>query len=165
MAAFANDGGMLPEQVWDGEDIPDKELWKGRPSGSAMPLVWAHAEYLKLWRSLREGAVFDMPPQPVERYRGVPRARPFRVWRFNHKLRSMPAGLELRIETLEPARIHWSADGWATRRDEPSADTGLGLFVARIPTAGLPPGTAVTFTVFWPGPERWEGTDFRVELD
>lgn len=58
----ANDGGMLPEQTWDGPDLPDRELWTGRPSGSAMPLVWAHAEYLKLKRSLLEGRVFDMPP-------------------------------------------------------------------------------------------------------
>ena len=33
-----------------------------------MPLVWAHAEYIKLLRSLRDGRVFDTPPQPVERY-------------------------------------------------------------------------------------------------
>mgnify|MGYP000312505887 CR=1 FL=1 len=33
----------------------------------AMPLVWAHAEYVKLLRSLRDGQVFDMPPQGVQR--------------------------------------------------------------------------------------------------
>ncbi|TIP53948.1 MAG: hypothetical protein E5X68_37320, partial [Mesorhizobium sp.] len=61
-------GGLLPEQVWDRPDIPDRELWLGKPSGSAMPLVWAHAEHIKLLRSLRDGAVFDLPPQGVERY-------------------------------------------------------------------------------------------------
>ena len=40
----------------------------GGPSGSAMPLVWAHSEHIKLLRSLRDGAVFDMPPQGVKRY-------------------------------------------------------------------------------------------------
>jgi len=43
-------------------------LYFGHPSGSAMPLVWAHAEYLKLQRSLRDGRVFDLPPQTVQRY-------------------------------------------------------------------------------------------------
>jgi glucoamylase len=62
LAAFANDGGMLPEQVWDAADIPEQDLCLGRPTGSAMPLVWAHAEYVKLRRSLREQRVFDMPP-------------------------------------------------------------------------------------------------------
>jgi glucoamylase len=62
LEAFANDGGMLPEQVWDAPDIPDRELILGCPTGSAMPLVWAHAEYIKLHRSLQDGRVFDMPP-------------------------------------------------------------------------------------------------------
>jgi glucoamylase len=48
MAAFANEGGMISEQIWDSRDIPEKGLFFGRPSGSAMPLVWAHAEYIKL---------------------------------------------------------------------------------------------------------------------
>ena len=62
LEAFANDGGLIPEQVWDAPDVPERELFFGRPSGSAMPLVWAHAEYVKLRRSLRDGRVFDMPP-------------------------------------------------------------------------------------------------------
>jgi glucoamylase len=68
MRAQASDGGMLPEQVWDGQDIPERELFNGRPSGGAMPLVWAHAEYAKLVRSLHDGRVFDMPQQGYERY-------------------------------------------------------------------------------------------------
>jgi glucoamylase len=61
LESFANEGGLLPEQVWDSPDIPERELHFGRPSGSAMPLVWAHAEYLKLRRSLRDGRLFDLP--------------------------------------------------------------------------------------------------------
>ncbi len=68
MEGFANDGRMIPEQVWDAPDIPERELLFGRASGSAMPLVWAHAEYVKLSRSLDEGRVFDLPPQTVNRY-------------------------------------------------------------------------------------------------
>ncbi|HEX7390986.1 MAG TPA: glucan 1,4-alpha-glucosidase, partial [Acidiphilium sp.] len=64
----SSEGGLLPEQVWDADDIPEHELFRGRPSGSAMPLVWAHAEYVKLLRSLRDGAIFDLPPQTVRRY-------------------------------------------------------------------------------------------------
>ena len=68
MEAFAGEGGMLPEQVWDNEAIPERNLYSGRPTGSAMPLVWAHAEHIKLRRSLREGHIFDMPPYTVQRY-------------------------------------------------------------------------------------------------
>jgi hypothetical protein len=62
LESFANEGGLISEQVWDSPDIPECGLQFGRPSGSAMPLVWAHAEYLKLRRSLRDGRVFDLPP-------------------------------------------------------------------------------------------------------
>lgn len=68
MEAFAGGTGLIPEQVWDAADIPEKHLHIGRPTGSAMPLVWAHAEYVKLLRSLRDGCVFDMPRHTVERY-------------------------------------------------------------------------------------------------
>src|SRR5881398_3740999 len=61
LEASASSGGLLPEQIWDQKDIPERELFLGRPSGSAMPLVWAHAEHIKLLRSLKDGAVFDMP--------------------------------------------------------------------------------------------------------
>ena len=44
----ASPGGLLPEQVWDAAPIPALGLAPGRPSGSAMPLLWAHAEFLKL---------------------------------------------------------------------------------------------------------------------
>ncbi|HSB01135.1 MAG TPA: glucan 1,4-alpha-glucosidase, partial [Anaerolineales bacterium] len=66
--AFANEGGLLPEQIWDAPDIPEKELIFGKPSGSAMPLVWAHAEYVKLLHSIQDGHIFDMPPQTAKRY-------------------------------------------------------------------------------------------------
>ncbi|MCB1087365.1 MAG: glucan 1,4-alpha-glucosidase, partial [Verrucomicrobiae bacterium] len=66
--AFSRHTGLLPEQVWDADDLPGKELLLGQPSGSAMPLVWAHAEYVKLVRSLADHAVFDRPVASAERY-------------------------------------------------------------------------------------------------
>jgi glucoamylase len=65
---FASETGLLPEQIWDADDVPERQLFRGRATGSAMPLVWAHAEYVKLLRSLRDGRVFDMPAQTVKRY-------------------------------------------------------------------------------------------------
>src|SRR5215470_18054788 len=59
---------LFPEQVWDQRDIPDRELFLGGPSGSACPLVWAHSEYVKLIRSLRDGKIFDQPAQTSKRY-------------------------------------------------------------------------------------------------
>ena len=164
MERLAGEGGLLPEQTWDSPDIPQRELYLGRPAGSAMPLVWAHAEYLKLVRSIADGRVFDMPPQTVRRYlRDRTTSRIF-PWRFNHKVRRMPAGSTLRIETLARAMVHWSADGWATARDAGTRDAGLGVHVIDLPTGGLGPGAAVSFTFYWPEAGRWEGVDFRVKV-
>ena len=164
MESFANQGGLISEQVWDAPDIPDKELQFGRPSGSAMPLVWAHAEYLKLRRSLQDGRVFDMPPHTVQRYLAEKTVSPRMVWRFNHKIRWMPAGKMLRIETLAPAVIHWSGDDWKTVHDVTSHDTGLGIHVADLSTKSLPKGNHVKFTLYWPDANHWQGTDFSVHV-
>jgi len=66
---FSTEGGrLLPEQAWDSADLPERELFTGKPSGSACPLVWAHSEYIKLRHSLRERRIFDQPPQARQRY-------------------------------------------------------------------------------------------------
>ncbi len=164
MESFANEGGLISEQIWDSPDLPKHDLFLGKPSGSAMPLVWAHAEYIKLRRSLRDGHVFDLPPQTVQRYLIDKTVSPRMVWRFNHKLRSMPAGKSLRVETLAPAVIHWSVDDWKTPQDTKSRDVGLGLHVADLATQSLPDGQEIKFTFYWPGAGHWEGTDFIVRV-
>ena len=164
MESFANQGGLISEQVWDAPDIPDKELHVGRPSGSAMPLVWAHAEYLKLKRSLNDGRVFDMPPQTVKRYLTDKTVSPRLVWRFNHKLRWLPAGKTLRIETLAPAVVHWSGDDWQTIHDVTTHAAVLGMHLADLDTQTLAEGKEVKFTLYWPDAQHWEGEDFTVRV-
>jgi glucoamylase len=164
MESFANEGGLIPEQVWDAPDIAEHELHFGRPSGSAMPLVWAHAEYLKLRRSLRDGRLFDLPPQTVQRYLIEKTVSPRMVWRFNHKIRSMPSGKILRIETMAPAVIHWSADDWNTVQDVTAHDVGLEIHIADLATKYLPEGKEVKFTFYWPDADHWEDKDFIVHV-
>jgi glucoamylase len=169
MQAFAGDCQLLPEQIWDGPDIPERELIIGEATGSARPLVWAHAEFLKLRRSIADGVVFDQPPQAFARYvTAGKRTSPFAIWRFNNKIRTMAAGKILRVETLCPALVHWgTADpgdhaGWQHIRDTETVDTRLGVYVADLATAGLGAGSSVDLTFYWPGVGRWESVDFRV---
>ena len=164
MSAFAGEGGMISEQIWDAPDIPGRELSLGRPSGSAQPLVWAHAEFVKLIRSLHDGRVFDMPAQTVKRYITDRVGSPYYLWRYNQKCRTLPRGRTLRIETLAPALVHFSTDGWTAVGDVNSRDTGLGIHVADLDTAGLATGAAVLFTFYWPLDDRWEGRDFEVRV-
>lgn len=165
MRAQTSDGGMLPEQVWDGPDIPERELWNGRPTGSAMPLVWAHAEYVKLVRSLRDGVVFDMPDRPYDRYvRQQVQAR-HAIWSVANKMCTMRAGRTLRVQTTGPALVHWSRDGWTTHFDAATRPAGnLGVWVADLDTADLTPASSAVFTIYYLDQERWDGHDYRVTV-
>ncbi|MEM0075277.1 MAG: glucan 1,4-alpha-glucosidase [Conexivisphaerales archaeon] len=164
MEAQAGIGGLLPEQVWDQDDIPARGLRNGHATGSAMPLVWAHAEYIKLLRSLKEGKLFDTPPQTVKRYQMLKVESKIEVWKFNHKLRSINHGRELRIDLLSPATVHWSIDDWRTVRDDDTIDSGLGVHYLHIPVSDAPPGTVIRFTFFWKISQNWEGRDFEVRI-
>jgi glucoamylase len=162
--ASASVGGLLPEQIWDSEDIPERELFLGRPSGSAMPLVWAHAEHIKLLRSLRDGAVFDMPPQTHARYvKSKPAPAPI-VWRTTSKVSRIAVGRILRLEFLEPVSVRWSSDNWAITTDSESRATGLGTFICDLPTQSLAAGSEVRFTILWTQQGKWEGTNFVVVI-
>jgi glucoamylase len=161
----AGQSRLLPEQVWDAADIPSFELFRGKPTGSACPLVWAHAEYVKLRRSIRDNKIFDQPPQTVKRYLIDKHVRRIFGWRFNNKTRSVPRNKTLRIVLLTPARVHWSVDGWNSTHDTDARDTGLGIYTLDLPTASLPVGAQAVFTFFWPQENRWEGTDYIVTVE
>jgi glucoamylase len=156
---------LIPEQVWDAPDIPARELFFGRPSGSACPLVWAHAEYIKLRRSLQDGKIFDQPSQTTQRYQVEGRKSTYFGWSFNNKCTTIPRGKKLRLATLAPARVRWSLDLWQTWQDTTTRDTGLDMQVADLPSDLLPPGRAVSFTFFWPQADKWEGVNFQVVVE
>jgi glucoamylase len=107
--------------------------------------VWAHAEYVKLLRSLKYGRVFDTPPQTVQRYVLHHTDSPLAQWRFNHKISRIQMKKRLRVELLYPATIRWSTDGWKTAKEASLRDTGLGIYLADLPTEDLPAGTRLQF--------------------
>jgi glucoamylase len=145
MEAGSSMGDLLPEQIWDTDPIPERELEPGRPSGSAMPLVWAHAEHIKLLRSLADGQVFDMPPQTRERYLEQPNHPRVQVWRPDFRTERLASGRALRLDLRQPATVYWSADGGATWGRTATLDTGLGLHAAELAVEHLKPGTELRF--------------------
>jgi len=163
---FASATGLLPEQVWDESDRPEYFMYLGRPTGSAMPLMWAHAEYIKLLRSARDGAVFDRIPSVAARYLGQGRraCRPLEVWTFNRRVRTMRPGWTLRVQAQAPFRLHWSGNEWRTVQEAPSAGTAAGIDYVDL---SVPPDqeAPLRFTFFWTEPGRWEGQDFAVAMD
>lgn len=68
MTGFANEGLMIPEQVWDKDDSPRPGLRCGEGTGSATPLAWAMAQYIRLVINLQEGRNMDTPDIVAARY-------------------------------------------------------------------------------------------------
>jgi glucoamylase len=101
----------------------------------------------------------------VERYLVKKTTSSHITWRFNNKVRAMPAGKILRIETLAPSTVHWSVDDWRTAQDTQTSDTTLGVHVADLHTMNARVGDHVSLTFYWPEADRWEGTDFFVYVE
>jgi glucoamylase len=159
---FANPGRMLPEQVWDGEDLPEAHLQRGEPTGAAMPLCWSHAEYLALVRSRKDGVPFDRISLAYERYALKQTVNRFEIWTFAHQVQRIFSGKILRLIFATPAVVRWSADGWNTVHDQAAAESRLGCWFADLPSASLAPGGSISFTFHWQ--QRWEGRDFHVQI-
>ena len=58
---------MLPEQVWDRRDSPLAHLRFGEGTGSATPLAWTHAQFVRLALCVKHGRVVETPDL-VRRY-------------------------------------------------------------------------------------------------
>ncbi len=162
MAAMASPGGMIPEQVWDAEPIPRRWLYPGSATGSAMPLAWAHAEFIKLLESRQRGRPFDRPRAVWERYGGRKLPAHHAFWWRHAPVATMAAGVRLVIALTEPAIIHWGHGGWHEVNDVPTGDTELGFHAAELDTSLLPPGTRIDFT--WCDTNGWHGSDYAVRV-
>lgn len=66
MAAAADAGGLIPEQVWDSPDADGFTL--GRGTGSATPLAWSEAQFIRLAVSLSAGRDVETPAVVADRY-------------------------------------------------------------------------------------------------
>lgn len=67
MADAANAGHLIPEQVWDRAD--QFGFTEGKPTGSAAPLAWAEAQYIRLAQSITAGTPVDTPSVVADRYK------------------------------------------------------------------------------------------------
>jgi glucoamylase len=161
MEQFSNGTGLLPEQVWDQDDLPDAHMLRGGPTGSANPLLWAHSEYLRLLRSNHDRKVFDLIPEVAERYRDKQPATPIEFWQPIHPVRRARRDHILRICAPASFRLHWARAGDPVWRDADSRPTGIGGEYVDLKPADFDP--RIEFTLFWKDRGAWEGRNFQVE--
>jgi glucoamylase len=168
---FATCGQMMPEQVWDEANRPDSSLKLGQPAGSAVPLVWAHAEYLKLLRSAVDGKVFDRIDPVYERYCEtesdekhccLPRKK-LEIYSMRRPIQRMAPGSTLRILDEKHFDVVWSTDGWATKHTTASRSLGSAGHFADIAT-GTESGT-VEWTLHWTERDGWLGYNVDVKVE
>jgi glucoamylase len=164
MEGFATSTGLLPEQVWDEADLRDAHLYLGKPTDSAMPLMWAHAEYIKLLRSRYDNKVFDYIPEVANRYLGDrSRCKSLEVWKFNRQVAQIKKGVTLRIQAVNSFRLRWSKDDWQTVEDTPSTSTALNIEYVDI-SISQEQSAAIEFTFFWTMTQNWEQRNYQVAV-
>jgi glucoamylase len=146
MSRQTSQGGMIPEQVWDAEDIPSRVLFNGHPAGSGMPLVWAHSEYIKLLRSLHANAIWDRPPQPVARYLEHTSSADFQIWTTRQRRAWLAPGKNLRVDLDAPAEVEWSVDQSLAKNKIRTADSGFGIHTALLPVREAASAIEITVT-------------------
>jgi len=164
--AFATKGQLLPEQVWDRSNLPDRGLRKGKPANSATPLVWAHAEYLKLLRSALDGKVFDRVDSVYDRY-CTPEGRSQRqqeleIFSFRRPIQKVAVGHTLRILDGDRFDLVWSDDGWQTVHSAASRERGSAGYSVDIATPGR--SGQISWTLHWTAADRWLGYNVTIEI-
>ena len=137
----------------------------GRPSGSAMPLLWAHAEYLKLLVAREEGRPVELLRAVEGRYGAAARElHPIAAnhWRNEVPVIYLPAGRSLLIEDREPFTLHWGLDGWQRIDDREAQPQPFGLWAVRLSAQELAGAQELNFTRRYGS--GWENVDHRVSL-
>ncbi len=163
---YASSGQMVPEQVWDEADLPERGLKKGQPAGSAVPLVWAHAEYLKLLRSAVDGKVFDRIEPVYQRYSDAEgrkkRRQGLEIYTRTRPVQQISAGGTLRILDEGRFEVVWTDDGWKTTNKTSSRGLGNAGFSADVkPAAG---SAELEWTMHWTESDTWLGYNVKVKI-
>jgi glucoamylase len=165
MAAMTGPGGMIPEQIWDSDPIPERGLFPGKPTGSAMPLAWAHAELIKLMISRHVGRPIDRPTSVWQRYGGQRPTIKHAVWSLHAPIGKIAPETALIIALPEKALIHWGVNGWQHIVDSETQDTGLGLHAFELSADMLVKARSIDFTFQSRKTGDWAGSDFHVSVE
>ena len=160
---FANETGLITEQVWDAEDIAEQYMHNGEPTGAAMPLAWAHSEYIKLLRSVKDGKVFDIIDSVADRYLGKrDNLHRIKFWSFNAPAKTVKQSEILRIVAEADFKLNW----WCGEDEQPEiieAEKSFHeLFYADIKIPKNCP--EIKFTFYWIEADKMEGKDYSVNV-
>ena len=69
----------------------------------------------------------------------------------------------MRIQTDSPFLLHWTSDEWQHTTDTTSKASGLSIEFVDIPLGEH--NAPLRFTFFWRDENRWEGKDYKIEVE
>jgi glucoamylase len=164
MVRMVGSGGLIPEQIWDGEPLPERGLMPGKPSGSAMPLVWAHAEFLKLLATVATRRPVELFHEVEDRYGNRRPSAACWHWRETSPFARLARGKALSIEATAPFVLHLGFNGWMHVSDRTAAPNGFGICAVRLEPSELAEYHSVEFTFYDAGAGRWSGKNFSISL-
>jgi glucoamylase len=117
-----------------------------------------------LLRSVFDGRVFDRIAAVEERYANGRERCKLEVFKLRRPVKLIQAGYTLRIIAQQHFRALWTLDNWQTVTTVESATVGRAGSFADVPTTPEQTGT-LSFTLFWPEENRWEGHNYDVTIE
>lgn len=163
MEQFASETRMIPEQVWDTKDLEEKHLFLGQKTGSATPLVWAHAEYLKLLRSIKDSRIFDQIDEVKRRYiddRSL--LLKYEIWKLNRQLKEASASMPIRFIIDRPFRL-LVQNGVISEATADSKDTKIGLYYLDLDVSSYS-NRDLVFKIFWLDSNQESDSTFTINI-
>ncbi len=157
MLAMRGRGGLLPEQIWDAGQLPWQNLRPGQPTGSAMPLAWAHSELIKLAAAVATKKPVELLTLVSDRYHAAVPASQTWFWRDWAPVVALPAGRTLVVAGPGPFTLHYGFNDWdpVTITERDAQALGLGLFGVTLTPADLGGQASLQFVRRYPD-GSWE---------
>jgi glucoamylase len=84
-------------------------------------------------RSLQDGKVRDMPPQPVQRYQVERRSSPIQIWTEREPREWVTTGKQLRVDLCAVAKICWAVDSEGLSQPITTKPVTIGLHSVVLP--------------------------------
>src|ERR1700739_3657734 len=144
---------------------PDRPrgLEPGKPTGGAMPLVWAHAEFLKLLYARKEKRPLELLTCVEAHMRRKSKAGTWH-WCIDAPFDVLPVDRDLVIDMDAPFCLHLGFDGWQAIEDRPSSPLPFGRHGVHLTTGELTDRGVLDFTMYFVDEMRWHGIDYQVRL-
>ena len=139
----------------------DGAPYDGFGVGRLWPLLWAHAEFLKLLHTAQTGRPAELLREVEERYR-QPLPAQARHWRPAAPVPELEPGLLLLIEDDKPFLLHYGFDGWQNPQDRPALRLPFGLWGVTFSPGELREHHTLDFTRKLA--VGWEGQDHHIRL-